>query len=316
MYDPDSYDDLPAYNWSRQHPFDAKSFQRAIDSYNDNSDMRMQSSGYFQRGEYRYAENGEISTILHSRLSFTNAKLALPAICPRGYFERILYGPDLEHISEQMVHMILKIPEDLEVYLINLVNEALVESNLADHHQFLYPFVKHISPNLESEPAESELRRRIVTTIWVVDNVLMWAGIDRRIDEVFEVLWTLFHWCTQVDASVSMHSEACVQFLAQHYRSRLPRSLDSRTLISSDVHEDPNQRVLPERERLLYLHWLLRWPEIQDREETMFPDYDEIDAVKYPPPDEFFWNNGDEGINDGRDHEWITIEPIIAGSNC
>jgi hypothetical protein len=214
--------------------------------------------------------------------------------------------------------MFLEIPESLEVYLTNLVKEALEGSNIetdADSLQFLFAFFEPTRPTQSSDHDvfEEDIDAEIHLRNWVVNNDLMWAGIDRRIDEVFEVLWTLFHWRTQVDIAVDTTTEECVQFLAQHYRSRLPQSLDSETAISSDAHKVPSQGVLPERERLLYLHWVLRWPENQERQYNEAPNmfYSDSD-VKYPPPEELFWNNGDEGINDGRDHEWITVEPSVS----
>jgi hypothetical protein len=74
VYDPDSYDDLPSYTWSRQQPFDAESFRRAIDNHNSELDLKMKDASEFVGVMERFYDESEKFSIIHSQVSCTNVK--------------------------------------------------------------------------------------------------------------------------------------------------------------------------------------------------------------------------------------------------
>jgi len=229
--------------------------------------------------------------------------------------------------------MPLIIPYDLEQFVHQLVSDALNDAGIlnGEMEQVLIPVHEQgkgtaILPDLQDTAAPSGNVR-----FWVIGNELMWAGIDRRIDEVFEVLWSLFHWQNQAASNgfdVRIDRYEAVHHLAQAFRRRLPAQLDASpskksvdpqdTQLDSSTSTGPaHLRVsrrdkLSPREAVLFRRWAFHNPSLVNRNynddggrHSMFDE----ENVLYPFPDDLFWNDGDEGEMDGDGvPQWHEVE--------
>lgn len=228
-----------------------------------------------------------------------------------------MYGPDIDSVFEKQITMPVIIPYDLEQSLVQTMSDALDEAGLSEGQldQFLIPVHEQgkgtaIIPDLQDTAGPTGNVR-----IWVIGNELMWAGIDRRIDEVFEILWAFFHWHNSITADQYYvrldHGDALVH-LASSFRNRLPPRLDASTSETSErmqeVYNDhasgpilsAKWKGLSPREAVLFKRWAFHTPTLVNRgynDDVRHSMFDEEVDMLYPFPDDLFWNDGDEGDN-------------------
>ena len=226
-----------------------------------------------------------------------------------------MYGPDIDSVFEKQITLPLKIPYDLEQSLVQLVSDAWDAAGLSDGQsdQFLIPVHEQgkgtaIIPDLRETAGPSGNIR-----IWVIGNELMWAGTDRRIDEVFEILWTLFHWHNSAAfylGYVPLDRDDALVHLASSFRQRLPPRLDRSTSeANAPIREGDKESTpaylrsakwegLAPREAVLFKRWAFHTPTICNRSynnDDRHSMFDDEEDVLYPFPDDLFWKDGDEG---------------------
>lgn len=239
----------------------------------------------------------------------------------------------MDAVFEKQITMPLVIPYDLEQFIHQLVSDALSDAGLSIGAS--EPLLIPVHEQGKGTAILPDLQETVATTgnirFWVIGNQLMWAGIDRRIDEAFEVLWTLFHLHNQAAITRSMLQldkyEAAHQ-LAQAFRSRLPAQLGPSAGKDSGGPQgsgrDPAQSTHPLniesakrgipglREALLFRQWAFHNPVHANRhyndDDGIHSMFDE-ESIMYPFPDELFWKDGDEGEVDGDGvPQWHDVE--------
>ena len=234
-----------------------------------------------------------------------------------------MHGPDLASVQEKQITVPLIIPYDLENFILNDIsnqypdlphNYTAFKPLISVHDPAAHDPATATLPSLQDTVAESGNLR-----YWVVTNESMWAGQHRVMDEISEVLWSLFHWFNHGEAmdperntgNNNTDDDECAWYLARMFRRRivLPE------LPTDDIqHTNVSNRRsgLPTlRESILFRPWAFYTPKIPDRtfyelnddDEAPHPLYDRIDEdrMQYPFPDHLFWTDGDEGQWDGDD---------------
>ncbi|KAJ3730207.1 hypothetical protein C8R42DRAFT_714913 [Lentinula raphanica] len=154
-----AYDDTPAYEWDDN--FTIPNFTEAIDSFNKRELDAMQE-------EWNHVADDRIETF--------------PAI------KRVSYSSTIDQIFSDQNNMSIPIlmTEAFVQFANELVMKALQELNLnkgRDGKTKPFP-LEIIGPENEEYG--------VVLAIWRLDCILNWQMVDRRIDEVREVLWA-FH---------------------------------------------------------------------------------------------------------------------------
>lgn len=215
--------------------------------------------------------------------------------------------------------MPLIIPYDLEQFINQLVSDALSDAGLSDgqSEQVLIPVHEQGKGTAILSDIQDTAGQSGNVRFWVMGNELMWAGIDRRIDEVFEVLWSLFHWhnlATYYELDVRLDQPEALYHIARGFRHRLPPALyistnkgseqanDTQAEATNPSYSRASSRTVPSpREAVLFKRWAFHSPPSVNRHyndyslNSLFNDEDE---VLYPFPDELFWKDGDEGDYD------------------
>ncbi|KAK6333250.1 hypothetical protein TWF718_011071 [Orbilia javanica] len=173
-YDVESYDMLPQYKWDSGFSHD--SFMREIDNYNDN---------LFHKFCDVLENDEDIGPQLHG-----SWKSNL-----RGYLtrriRRIAYSMDINELVDRFqIVLPVMINHKLEEWIKETFGKALDDAGLPSHkHEIIIPIHKPGMGDgkiMDIPERESENLR-----YWVIDSTTIWAGLDRRIDEIFEVLWAL-----------------------------------------------------------------------------------------------------------------------------
>ncbi|KAI9760700.1 MAG: hypothetical protein M1840_002348 [Geoglossum simile] len=294
-YDSDMYDDLPEYRWDDS--FDTQDFAAEIDVHND-----------------------ELFGVLRENVC---DRLHIPFHTSGwgGYLTRRIrrqvYGPDIDSVFEKQLTIPIDIPFKLEDYISSLVNPILEEKDIHNGNEgerrLLLPIHQvgmgiGIIPELYDSLTEGNLR------YLVIGNELMWAGIDRRIDEVLEALHSLFRWGLKPS-----YAQESFLYIALTFRRRIPQALDLGPLpmppnidgvptppTAAAEPEPPHLLIEPttlktigvlsEYEARLFQQWALHvaWSIYQNHPTPRKTLYDE-DANNKTPPDELFWRDGMEG---------------------
>ncbi|EWC47330.1 hypothetical protein DRE_00298 [Drechslerella stenobrocha 248] len=179
VYDPDSYDMTPKYDWCEN--FKPKQLTDDIDKYN-NSLFHMLCEALENDPEF----SDRIAT---NRLRLWKDHL-------KGYLtrrvRRMAHSQDIDQLVDrfQIVLPIL-VGSTLEEWIKDTFAQALEDAGLSSaNHEILIPVHK---PGMGSGFLP-ELTENITTDnlrYWVTDSTTIWAGLDRRIDEISEVLWVL-----------------------------------------------------------------------------------------------------------------------------
>ncbi|KAF8320357.1 hypothetical protein DL93DRAFT_2224720 [Clavulina sp. PMI_390] len=167
------YDDSPEYEWGKDFKFET--FRQVLETYNSK--------------DYRSfcAYHQEIMRPHHeSRLqSSGNTKLE-----ECGRTRRVTIAPDVSTLLEQQGDMVLLFfaSSGFAAFANELVEDALKERGLSLSREgrmieVLGQFTRHYS---RWKKFDVEMLR------WRIDSVIGWQQIDRRIDEVFEILWSFY----------------------------------------------------------------------------------------------------------------------------
>jgi hypothetical protein len=215
----------------------------------------------------------------------------------------------------------LIIPWDLENYILTRLPQEFTDLPrhltrqkplIPVHDKSKYdPTTAHLE-SLEDDASEAGNMR-----YWVITNQSMWAGQHRAVDETAEILWFLFYWFTkQVSLYLAANTEvigteqlSCLWHITRYCRRRIilpeipvDNGFDHRVSTSSLGEKSTLAAAVPTiRESLLFRPWALHTP-MKPRWELINrtyrnPPHDLFDeyALRYPFPDQLFWNEGDEG---------------------
>lgn len=336
-YDLGNYDDLPTYKWNSQ--FQLRKFADALDNHNDelfnnlkqaimvrlpgiNPDPRVRGCKWLSS---IFAPTGIANTILPVRGYLTRR------------IRRQIHGTNLESVFEKQITIPLMIPWDLENYILTKLPQDFPDLPAdVTERKLLIPVhdaSKHdhataLLPSLQDVASEKGNLR-----YWVISNTSMWAGQHHVLDEITEILYSMFHWFNQAawifnfrgprllgpweflrdPEPLGTNTVDCIWHVARLCRRRLilpsipsdDGGYDHR--ISSSPDPKSVKAPVPTlRESLLFRPWVFHTPKRQqwdimlaERDSlTAHPLFDE-NGVRYPFPDELFWKEGNEGEWDG-----------------
>ncbi|KAF8320355.1 hypothetical protein DL93DRAFT_2224717 [Clavulina sp. PMI_390] len=173
------YDDSPEYEWGKD--FEFETFQRVLETYNSKDYLAF--CAYHE--EVTSPNNGSDRSTSDD-----------PNLDACGRTRRVTVAPDVTTLLEPQGDMVLLFfaSSGFAAFANELVEEALKEHGLSlpgegQMIEILGQFIRHYS---YWEKFEVEMLR------WRIDSVIGWQQIDRRIDEVFEVLWAFYRTFGQV----------------------------------------------------------------------------------------------------------------------
>ncbi|KAI9782981.1 MAG: hypothetical protein M1816_001641 [Peltula sp. TS41687] len=297
-YERATYDDLLTYKWEEY--FDTNRFSHDIEVHN---------MSLFEGLKHDICG---ILGIPHQRTGW------------RDYLtrriRRTVYGSDIDSIFEKQITLPLLIPYDLEAYLEHQAEDVLSQAQLGctiSQDRLMIPVHQagrgtHILPDLHDQTTASGNVR-----YWVIGNELMWQGIHRTLDEVVEILWTLFDW-TRASRYLNdggalplprLDQPSALIFIARCFPDRNTRSAskadESRTKSSPPTSvASARPGSFSEREACLFHQWVLHRhnPLAADSARNLAlagnGDVRELlvmgNVVQYPPPDELFWRDDEE----------------------
>ena len=235
---------------------------------------------------------------------------------------RVVCGPDLASVQAKQITTPVVVPWLLEDYLLNsLPQQYRLPSHFVDpnatkvliplHDPTQHnPFATSIPSLHDTEDEGGNLR------YWVITNQSMWANQHEVMDEFAELMWCIFKWFTSA-CNLHRHSNhvnlkmlkmdepECIWVLARYLRHRI---------ILPEIPGDPIGSL---RQGILFKPWVLKRPllprntnaslEDSEQEDEAGEDESPQQAVvataststpDYPLPNEYDWNEGDEG-------EWV-----------
>ena len=192
---------------------------------------------------------------------------------------------------KKQITMPVVIPYDLETHLKDLVAPAF-SNMLTDNRELLLPVHNPAAhdptsatiPSLHDIPSEAGNLR-----YWVISNKSMWACQHRVVDEVFEVIKSLFNWFKHTsgsqDRNYAINHKEAILHMARAFRRRI--------ILPDAPGAIPSTTGLSEAEAMLFRAWAFATPPyFNQTRNSGEPDFDEH-AYMYPVPDELFWK--DEG---------------------
>ncbi|KAI9724114.1 MAG: hypothetical protein M1812_000833 [Candelaria pacifica] len=144
-----------------------------------------------------------------------------------------VYGHDLDAVMEKQITMPIMIPHDLEHTVHQYMDAALSDAGVLDDGSYRVLIPVHVAgqgttiipdlPDTVGPPGN--------VRYWVLANETIWAGVDHRIDAVFEILGAL---CRYHDfhnnGPMGLPTDVRLTYLARDLQSWLPPSrIDNRT---------------------------------------------------------------------------------------
>ncbi|KAL9126622.1 MAG: hypothetical protein Q9217_004360 [Psora testacea] len=284
IYDGETYDDLPNYEWSPT--FSVDQFAQDIEEAN---------TGYWTNVKTAICKKLNIPVVLAGFGTYATRRL-----------RRQVHGPDLDTVTKKQITVPVIIPSDLEQYILHTLPEQYPDlpSHFTEtpcliplHDPTTHDAATSPIPSLHDTGNESGNLR-----YWVITNQSMWAGQHRVLDEVAELLWTLFHWLmqqtlsSQPGAPINTSNIGCVYYVARTFRRRI-------VLPEISEHEELGPGLPSKREATLFRPWALQIPILPDRcflsgsgRHAIFSDV----CVRYPFEDELFWKGNKEELGE----EW------------
>ncbi|KAJ7497784.1 hypothetical protein FB451DRAFT_1335825 [Mycena latifolia] len=187
-----AYDDSPAYKWDRT--FNLAQFKEALDAHN-----KQESSVA--------AENAEM-------WAYHGDPLQIPPI-PAA---RITYGDSVDEVLTPKHDIV--IPLRLEKSFMEFANTEIVAA-LQDAKQRVGLDENDCAPPLTSiNNVDSHRNEEEVLALWRLNKILNWQMLDRRIDEIREVLWA-FH---RANERMIVEDESRHKFLMTNISKRAIRT--------------------------------------------------------------------------------------------
>ena len=278
-------DDLPRYGW------------------HDNLDIQEFAANI---NEYNVQVWGDTKTAICSKLGIPRNDSGFMDYSTRRV-RRMVYGYDLASVQEKQITTPVVIPAILEDYLLaHLPAQYNLPSHFVgrDATKPLIPLhdpTQHVLGRITTIPSlydtgdeEGNLR------YWVITNQSMWANQHEVMDEFAELMWCIFKWFTSAcninPPAVDFDQPECIWSLSRYLRQRI---------IMPEIPGDPMGSL---RQGLLFKPWVLKRP--KSRDDTAILDENRRQAEGamasmstpgFPLPNEYDWQEGDEGDWIGHD---------------
>lgn len=201
-------------------------------------------------------------------------------------FRRIVTGNTLSEVMDKQITMPVWIPAVLDDYIATLTTPS------NDEHRILIPAynTRYKSRTTAIPPLPDKSRTGWRLRIWVIGNETMWARAhSREIDEVFEILWTLYHlaWTAGEDALRLPPRNADVDWeVACAFADRLERR---------PVPKVPEEEVgagwIDQVEIQRWNEWLMDEPQrVMGRNYTTGHHWLFADTARLVPKEEWYWD--------------------------
>ncbi|KAL8690061.1 MAG: hypothetical protein Q9218_004414 [Villophora microphyllina] len=279
--DTSEYHGLPTYKWGRDHSYDFQNFDRLVDDHNN---------ALFRLLRMTISDRVNIHHRVGSFVNYLTRRI-----------RRLIVGQYLKGVQEKQITIPLVIPADLQTTLTNELQARQLPDSMVS--QLLIPVhdpSKHdprtaTVPSLQDNATESGNLR-----YWLVTNDNMWAGQDRVLDEVAELLTALADWFAHCGAksdpstwafNPGTDNDHCIWHLANMFRRRL---------VLPELSDKPQRgQILGSREGCLFRAWALTTPPKVERgfkdDERVMAKFQKELAKAADVPDHMFWAAGDEG---------------------
>ncbi|KAF3936152.1 hypothetical protein ABW19_dt0201774 [Dactylella cylindrospora] len=300
-YDVESYDMLPKYSWGSE--FQPQGFSKELEDFN----------------EGQFSKLVDLLEADEAIQGFTQRNLK-PQL--KGYLtrriRRITSSKDINELVDRFqIVLPIMVPFKIEEWVKEQFAQALDDAGIPSHnHEILIPVHRPgmgngVLPDT-TESTEENLR------FWVIDSTTMWAGIDRRIDEIFELLWVyvttqslvsdyLLGYTTSNEAQRDWY-EIIASFLLRRVTRMSIQQLGIEKTVApkegkgEESENKGNVLVVPnERDRYLFTKWLMEQP-IQIYRNYQYEirsNYRESNN-ETAPPEIMYWREG----TDGSSNEW------------
>ncbi|PWW79756.1 hypothetical protein C7212DRAFT_355530 [Tuber magnatum] len=282
--DPDTYDNTPKYLWDPDFKFE------------DLSD--------------------EINA--HNNSLFANLREAIEMLlgsdAPRGpdwkgylsrRIRRVMFVDNIDEVFQKQITIPVCVPVALEEYVENTMRDACDQHGMpwSDEFRVLIP-IHNPNNTTRVPPPVGRWNYRY----WVIGNTTMWAKWDPRIDEIFEVLWSIFHMETQPESFAYRCNPDVIE--DRSLAKTLAAKFDQRIIPASSLIPQAEQTALgswPDaREKELFHEWMIYFPQVQSRTYTYDMHHTHyIEGRVRAFPDELWWNEEvDEASDGGNWAEW------------
>jgi hypothetical protein len=276
------YDDIPGgYTWDST--FSSEDLARRVEHFNDSLFESTQGT------------IGQATNVY-----------PLPSTGWNGYFtrrfRRIITAPTLDALWTKQITLPIWVPQELDDYVTTLTAARFGDG---DEHRILIPaFNSSYRGRIPPLPDTSEWKLRI----WVIGNTTMWArSQSREVDELFEILWTLYHL-----AWSSADSPGLLPFELWDLRTLLALFLERRPVPDlpppgeGEGGEGERKRWLDEVEKKRWNEWLADRPLKVCRIYTQGFHGLYVEKFGMETPEDWYWDEETDGANDGG--RWRSVE--------
>ncbi|KAJ7885507.1 hypothetical protein B0H14DRAFT_2563838 [Mycena olivaceomarginata] len=169
-----TYDDTPSYTWGKD--FNIPDFKHQIDSFNLRQITEWLPDPHWNGDSESFREEHGLEDEDDEEL-FKHAA-------------RLTHATSIDKILDRRHDIVLPVvvPRNLAAYINSLVGAAQQAAGLHVQH-LLTPAVKD-AKHLVVSPSSADSRDGVY--MWRIGKEIMWQQLDRRIDEVFEVLYSFY----------------------------------------------------------------------------------------------------------------------------
>ncbi|KAL8690967.1 MAG: hypothetical protein Q9218_003705 [Villophora microphyllina] len=299
----DPYMDLPVYDWGPNNSMALHRFERQVDRYN--------------RVLVRLLKRA-----ISNRLNVDPRWASFTGYLTRP-IRRFVVREDFEAVRARYVTIPLIVPMDLETDIVNAIQsrcEDLPDNLLADllipvHNPAKYDPTTATLPSLHDTDSEEGNFR-----YWRMTPRTMWAGQNRTLDEVIELLKFLTSWFMNCDQEPRGGRGGPGKFepntSTKNCLYHIARMLSPRLVLPEASDQPERGRDLSPREMLLFRAWALHTPPQVKMEEQSTLLEDEMANIG-DVPDALFWQEGSEGTWGDEDGVplWLDYRPGEKGSS-
>ncbi|KAG8866815.1 hypothetical protein FRC20_007474 [Serendipita sp. 405] len=151
-----TYNDLPNYVWDET--FLIKEFVEKLDRFNLDQTNR-------------------------SEQGLEAVETDIEEVAGDPVVRRIVHGTTIDEVFENDVQMLVWMPEDFASFVREMVGQVAKERDMELQSDFI--------SELGRLPSANEEGSDLVYYKVKIDTVMMWQQVDRRLDEIFELIWSI-----------------------------------------------------------------------------------------------------------------------------
>ncbi|KIK64907.1 hypothetical protein GYMLUDRAFT_70870 [Collybiopsis luxurians FD-317 M1] len=262
-----AYDDTPAYEWDEN--FKIAEFVQSLDKFNEKETEAMEKGWNQVNSSFVYDKN-------------SNSMKPKPRLFEFPKIKRVTHASSVEEIFSSDCDLAIPIvtTEGFVGFANGLIREGLKEGGHGllpqgggnDEEKGKGPLVMVT----KGEETDYGLKSDEVLSLWRLNRILNWQMMDRRIDEVRELLWA-FHRSNER--------------LFPEYENRvdiLRTNISKRAIRTSETDESR-----------AFVRWVARKPHLKDAKVNMIFNYADPD-LSWEPED---WDVDDDGEGEGDEDE-------------